>query len=92
MKALFVMPLICALASLLGFLCFSLMTVVPHSAADRFHAYELFGSGAFFTVWFCVACWTRLREKRASLPQHLKRLLLATSVFYIMAVFAFIIG
>jgi hypothetical protein len=91
MRALFIMPLICALMSLLAIFGFSAMTIVPRSGAESFRGHMIFAAGAFCVAWLCLAFWLRARSQ-ASLPRWFRRLLVVVSIFYVLAVIVFVIG
>jgi hypothetical protein len=91
MRALFVMPLICALMSLLAIFGLAAMTIVPRSGAESFRGHMIFAAGAFCVVWLCLAFWLRARSQ-ASLPSWFRRLLVVVSIFYVLAVIVFVIG
>jgi hypothetical protein len=91
MRALFIMPLICALMSLLAIFGLSAMTVVPHAGAESFRGHMIFAAGAFCIAWLCLAIWLRARSQ-TSLPTWFRRLLLVVSILYVLAVIVFVIG
>jgi hypothetical protein len=92
MRALFIMPLICALMSLLAIFGLSVMTIVPRSGAESFRGHMIFAAGAFCVAWLCLAFWLRARQRQASLPQWASRFLVVVSIFYVLAVIVFVIG
>jgi hypothetical protein len=51
----------------------------------------IFAAGAFCVAWLCLAFWLRARSQ-ASLPTWFRRLLVVVSIFYVLAVFVFVIG
>jgi hypothetical protein len=91
MRALFIMPLICALMSLVAIFGLSAMTIVPHTGAESSRGHMIFAAGAFCVAWLCLAVWLRARSQ-ASLPRWFSRLLVAVSIFYVLAVLFFVIG
>lgn len=91
MRALLIMPLICALMSLLAIFGFSAMTIVPHSGGESFRGHMIFVAAVFGGVWLGLAFWLGARTQ-ASLPIWFRRLLLAVSIFYVLAVVFFVIG
>jgi hypothetical protein len=91
MRALFILPLICALMSFLAILGLLAMTVVPRPGAESFRGQMLFAAGAFFAAWLGLAFWLRAHPP-APLPNWFRRLLVVVSIFYVLAVLVFVIG
>jgi hypothetical protein len=91
MRALFIMPLICALMSLLAIFELSAVTIVPGAEAGSFRKYMIFAAGAFCVAWLCLAFWLHARSQ-TSLPTWFTRLLVVVSIFYVLAVFVFALG
>ncbi|MCE9518808.1 MAG: hypothetical protein K8R87_04495 [Verrucomicrobia bacterium] len=90
-RALFIMPLICALMSLLAIFGLSAMTIVPSAGAESFRGHMIFAAGALCVVWLCLAFWLRARSQ-ASLPSWFSPILVVVSIFYVLGVFVFVIG
>jgi len=91
MRALFIIPLICALMSLLAIFGLSAMTIVPSPEAESSQRHMIFAAGAFCVAWLCLAFWLRARSQ-VSLPRWFRRLLVVVSIFYVLAVIVFVIG
>jgi hypothetical protein len=91
MKILLIMPLICALMSLLGIFGLSAMTIVPRPGVESFRGHMILAAGAFCVGWLCLVFWLRTRSQ-TSLPIWFRRLLVVVSIFYVLAVFVFAIG
>ncbi len=92
MKALYLLPLSCALASLLALTAASSISIVPHSTADHFRGWMILIIGLFLVAWTWLAFQMRLRQQRASVPRYYRRVLLAVSGFYLLAILALIFG
>ena len=90
MKPLFIMSLVCAVASLLVLFGTSVMSYVPGSDAERVGGLAVVVAGIAFVAWLGVAWWARSRrEAAASSPA---RWLIGISVVYVLAAFALVIG
>jgi predicted membrane channel-forming protein YqfA (hemolysin III family) len=85
------MLLICALTSALAIFGLSAMTIVPSAGAERFRGQMIFAAGGFCFVWLCMALWLRARPQ-PPLPRWFSPLLVVVSIFYVLGVFAFVIG
>jgi hypothetical protein len=92
MRVLFILPLICALMSLLAIFGLSATTILPRSGAESFRGHMIFAAGAFCVAWLCLAFWLQARQRQASLSQWFRRFLVVVSIFYVLAVFVFVIG
>jgi hypothetical protein len=95
MKTLFLMSLVCALASLLAIFGVSAMTIVPGPRVELERSRMLVGLGIFLAGWLVVAFWTRTRSRKIppSVPHlPLEKILVCVSIVYVLAICFLVLG
>jgi hypothetical protein len=96
MKAIFVTASICSVASLVGVVGLSAMSIVPSPGAESWRWRMMLAAAAFLVGWLGLAIWARRLMRpsvgTAALPSWLARTIVVAGAFYVLVVLLFTVG
>jgi len=96
MKAILITASACSVASVIGVVGLSAMSIVPSSGAESWQWRIMLAAAAFLAGWLGLAIWAR-RQMRlsigaAALPSWLARTVVVAGAFYVLVVLLFTFG
>jgi hypothetical protein len=96
MKAIFITASVCSVASLVGVVGLSAMSIVPSAGAEAWRWRMMLAVAAFLIAWLGLAIWAR-RQMRPSagavaLPSWLGRGVVIAGALYVLVVLLFTVG
>jgi hypothetical protein len=96
MRAIFTTALVCSVASLVGVLGLSAMTIVPSPGAETWRWRMVATAAAFLAGWLGLAIWARRRIRLfggvPAPPSWLGPTVVAAGAIYVLAVLLFAVG
>lgn len=96
MRTIFITALVCSVASLVGVLGLSAITIVPSTGAESWRWTTMATAAAFLAGWLGVAIWARRRMRLVAgvptPPSWLVPTVVAVGAVYVLAVLLFTVG